>query len=253
VAITFLLELGLYLVLTRLPPQFIETFSGAAWTLGIIAPSAGLLHVLALTIGSSTSAEEYELGTADYWMTRPLKRSSYFLGKTVGGLVLLFLIVFTYSILSLSVSWYVFGPQSKVEIFPIALAASIASAAPFYAIGLAFGELLRRSMMSTIVAGAVFFASVLVETYANFVALIAGDLTLREVVRFLPSWASTGLTPTILTDALGLSLNTPGAPFTGLGAENLWLAAASIFIYSTVFFLIAWLRFRHSDVTRRAL
>jgi ABC-2 type transport system permease protein len=240
-------------VLTRLPPQFIETFSGAAWTLGIIAPSAGLLHVLALTIGSSTSAEEYELGTADYWMTRPLKRSSYFLGKTVGGLVLLSLIIFTYSILSLAVSWYVFGPQARVETFPIALAASIASAAPFYALGLALGELLRRSMMSTIVAGAVFFASVLVETYANFVALISGDLTLREVVKLLPSWAATGLTPTILTDSVGLSINTPGAPFIGFGAENLWTAVSSLLIYSAVFFLVAWLRFRHSDVTRRAL
>ena len=252
-AITFLLELGLYLVLTRLPPQFIQAFSGVAWTLGIIAPSAGLLHVLALTIGSSTSAEEYELGTADYWMTQPLRRSSYFLGKTIGGLVLLFLIIFTYSLLSLSVSWYVFGPQSKVETFPLALAASTASAAPFYAIGLAFGELLRRSMMSTIVAGAVFFASALVQTYANFVALIAGDLTLQEFVRFLPTWAPTGLTPTILTDAVDLGINTPGAPFAGFGAENLWLAAANLVTYSAVFFLVAWLRFRHSDVTRRAL
>ncbi|MDW7977220.1 MAG: hypothetical protein RMH74_00275 [Candidatus Caldarchaeum sp.] len=79
---TFLLQVGIYLVLTRLPSRFVDPFTAHAWMIGVLAPSTALVHVLALTVGASTSAEEYEAGTADYWFTRPLSRHVYFLGST---------------------------------------------------------------------------------------------------------------------------------------------------------------------------
>lgn len=253
-ALTFLLEVGLYLVLTRLPTLLIDPFAGIIWSVGIIAPSAGLVHVLALTIGSATTAEEYETGTADYWFTRPISRIQYFIGKVVGGLALLFIIVLTYSVVSLAIAWFAFGPQSRLEVFPAGVFVSVFSALPFYTIGLAFGEVLRRSMMSTILSGTVFFSSTLIETYANIAAAIGNDPSLLTVVRYLPTWATVGTTSTILLETLDISIGVPGGVFllSGVGAENLGQAFLSIVAYSLASLAIAWVKFRYSDVTRRA-
>ncbi|MCX8200837.1 MAG: ABC transporter permease [Candidatus Caldarchaeum sp.] len=253
-AVTFLLEVGLYLVLTRLPPAFINPFSSSIWVVGIIAPSAGLVHVLALTIGSATSAEEYESGTADYWFTRPIRRLTYFAGKTIGGIALLLIFISTYSLLSVAISWYAFGPQTKVELLPLAIAVSVAAAMPFYSIGLLFGESLRRSMMSTVLSGTVFFASALIEGYANIATVIGNDPSLLEAVKYLPTWAAAGITSTILLDSMGLNFSVPGPGFflSRVGAENLVLAAANLISYSAVPLALAWIRFRYSDVTKRA-
>jgi ABC-2 type transport system permease protein len=71
IASIFLLEIAIYLVLTRLPETLIRPLAGYAWVVGVLAPSTALIHVLALMVGATTSAEEYEVGTADYWLTRP--------------------------------------------------------------------------------------------------------------------------------------------------------------------------------------
>jgi hypothetical protein len=39
----------------------------------------------------------------------------------------------------------------------------------FYSLGLALGEFLRRNMMSTVLAGMIFFTSFIAETYINIV------------------------------------------------------------------------------------
>ncbi|MCS7133594.1 MAG: ABC transporter permease [Candidatus Caldarchaeum sp.] len=253
-ALTFLLEVGLYLVLTRLPQTLISPFSSLLWAVGIIAPSAGLIHVLALTIGSATSAEEYETGTADYWFTRPISRFTYFAGKTLGGMALLIIIVSTYSLLSVAIAWYAFGPQAKVEHVFTAVATSVLAATPFYCIGLAFGESLRRSMMSTVLSGTVFFASTLIEGYANIAAAIGNDPSLLEAIKYLPTWAATGITSTILLDILDVSLNFPGPAFflSGVGPQNLMTAIINLLTFSAIPLAATWVRLRYSDVTRRA-
>ncbi|MDW8083958.1 MAG: ABC transporter permease [Candidatus Caldarchaeum sp.] len=252
--VTFLLEVGIYLVLTRLPPTLLNPFSNVVWVVGIIAPSAGLLHILALTIGSATSAEEYETGTADYWFTRPISRAQHFLGKTVGGIALLFIIILTYSLLSLAIAWYAFGPQAKVENLPTAVLVSLAAALPFYSVGLAFGEALRRSMMSTVLSGTVFFASALVETYANIAANVGNDPSLLYAVRYLPTWAAAGITSTVLLNSIGINLNTPGMGlfFAGVGSHNIVLALVNLLAYTSVPLTAAWIKFRYSDVTKRS-
>ncbi|MCS7142449.1 MAG: ABC transporter permease [Aigarchaeota archaeon] len=254
-ATTFLLEIGVYFVLTRLPASFIDSIRPYAWVVGLIAPSTVLLHVLGLTIGSSTSAEEYETGTADFWFTRPMSRFEYFTGKVIGGFMLLVVLIFSYSFIALSVSWYVFGPQQRVDLFMNGLVSSVFSALPFYLMGIAFGELIRRGMVATIVAGTTFFGCVIYTSYANFIAVINNDGSLLDTVKLLPTWGATNIPISVVSEQIDtpqlrlfiagpLGISDPGL--------DLSLAAINVVAYSLLFFSAAFIRFRYSDVTRRA-
>ncbi|MDW7977219.1 MAG: hypothetical protein RMH74_00270 [Candidatus Caldarchaeum sp.] len=158
----------------------------------------------------------------------------------------------TYSLLALGISWFVFGPQSRLDVFAVAVAASAASSLTFYSIGLAVGEVVRRSMVSTILAGTVFFASFLTESYANIVALIGNDRSLLDAVKILPTWGSVSLTSTIVLENLGLSASFLINAFSRLSLQDLPLAALNLALYTAASIAVAWIKFRYSDVTRRA-
>ncbi|MEM1937643.1 MAG: ABC transporter permease subunit [Candidatus Caldarchaeum sp.] len=249
---TLLLQVGIYLVFTRLPTSLVSPITPYTWMIGVLAPSTALIHILALTIGASTSAEEYEVGTADYWFTRPLARHEYFLGKILGGFVLISLLITTYSLLALALSSYVFGPQSRLEVFALAVAASVASSLPFYSMGLAVGEMVRRSMVSTIITGTVFFASFLTESYASIAAVLGGDRSLLEAVKLLPTWGSVGLTSTIVLDNLSLPTAALLNLFNRITPQDIPTALLNLFAYTAAATTLAWLKFRYSDVSRRA-
>lgn len=251
---TLLLEVAIYFVLTRLPPLFVNPIRQYAWSVGLIAPSTALLHVLAITIGASASSEEYETGTADFWFTRPISRLEYFAGKTLGGLLLLGSIIALYSSLALVLSWYAFGPQSRLDALVLGIAASLASAAPSFALGVALGELTRRSMIAILLGGILFFGSVLFQSYANVVAVLNNDTSLLEIASYLPSWGAVGYTVTVVSELLNLRGFAASffAAASGLTLVDVGRAHLSILAYSVAPFLAAWFRLRYGDVTRRS-
>jgi len=251
IALIFLTEAALYLILTLLPANFIQPFKAYAWIIGIIVPSTVLIHILALTIGASTFSEEYEMGTADFWLTRPMRRAEYFAGKVAGGLAFTALIVLTYSILSLLLSWWVFGPQSRLDLYLEAILTSIFSTITFLTLGLAAGELLRRSMLATIFGAAAFFASLIVETYLGVVGALTGDQSLTGLTVYLPSWAASRLTTTIISNGLGAQAFIPLPPI-ATQAADLGTAFLNIALYSTSFLALTLARLTFTDVTRRA-
>ncbi|MEN3047819.1 MAG: ABC transporter permease subunit [Candidatus Caldarchaeales archaeon] len=253
-AATLLLEVAIYYVLTRLPPFIVNPIRQYAWSVGLVAPSTALVHVLAITIGASTSSEEYETGTADFWFTRPISRIEYFAGKLLGGLLLLGSIVALYSCLALALSWYAFGPQSRLDVLAVGIAASLASAAPSFALGVALGELTRRSMIAILLGGILFFGSVLFQSYANVVAVLNDDRSLLEISSYLQSWAAVGYTVTVVADLLNLRAFAAGlfGAASGLSLVDVGRAHLSILAYSIAPVIAAWFRLRYSDVTRRS-
>ncbi len=229
-------------------------FIPIAWTVGLLAPAGLLLHILALTVGSASFSEEYEMGTADYWLTRPISMAEYFIGKTLGSLTFITIIIGFYSVLSLLLPWYIYGPQTRLDIFALAVLVSIASTGPFLSLGISMGELLRRSMLATITSASAFFASVIIETYITFVGLINNDPTIIELTRYLPTWPATRLVSTALADVLPTGIPVPGpTPFTGaIPGQEIWAALANLAIYTALFLTIALVRLTRTDVTRRA-
>lgn len=256
IASIFLLEVVIYLVLTRLPQTLIGPLAGYAWVIGVLAPSTALIHVLALMVGATTSAEEYEAGTADYWLTRPITRLEYFVGNLAGGLAFITLLILFYSFFAAAISSYVFGPQNGLTALPATVFSTVVSVLVFYSLGLATGELLRRSMLSTILAGMVFFGSFIAETYLTIVSTLNNDPSLLDAVRYLPTWGAVRLASTT-------TFNMLGAPalgsvflrfFTSLSQTGeTAMLLANIATYTAAALATAWIRLRYTDVTRKAL
>jgi ABC-2 type transport system permease protein len=224
--------------------------------LGIVAPTLGLLQVTSLMVGSTVFSDEYEAGTSDFWLTRPISRTEYYIGKVLGGLALVLIIISAYTAFSVGIAWFVFGPQQRLDLLVTSLPASVASSLPFYTIGLAFSEVLRRGMMATVLSGLTFFGSYIFEGYANIVAALSDDRALLELSHLLPTWGSTRIT----TDVLVQGLTGSGLPSTGIlsflarssGGSSLSLMLLNVAAYTAIALLLAWLRLRTSDVTRRA-
>ncbi len=257
VAAVFLTEAGLYLVISRLPPSLLGPVSPYVWVLGVLAPTLGLLQVTSLMVGSTVFSDEYEAGTSDFWLTRPVSRTEYYIGKALGGLALILCIVSAYIAFSVGIAWFVFGPQNRLDLLLTTFPASVASALPFYAIGLAFSEVLRRGMMATILSGLTFFGSYIFESYANAVATFSNDRALLELTQFLPTWGSVRITTDVLVQGLsGSGLSPTGilALLTGLsGGSSTSLMLLNVIAYTAIALLVAWLRLRTGDVSRRAL
>ncbi len=254
VALIFLLEVSIYLISTLLPRSFINPFIPVAWAVGLLAPAGLLLHILALAVGSASFSEEYEMGTADYWLTRPISTAEYFIGKVAGSAAFMTLIIALYSLLSLLLPWFIYGPQSKLEIYVLGALSSIIAMLPFLSIGIAMGEVLRRSMLATITSSSAFFASLIAEFYLNIVGQINNDPSLIELSRLLPTWPSIRLVSSIVAEALpgGLPITGP-APIAGtIPPPELGTALASISIYAAIFLATALARLTKTDVTRRA-
>jgi len=252
VALIFLVEGGLYLVITRLPPSFTSLFQGYAWIVGVLVPSSLLIHVLALTIGASAFSEEYEMGTVDFWLTKPISRMEYFMGKVAGSLVFTALIVATYNSLALVISATVYGPQQRLDLLIPASLVTIFSSLPFLFIGLCAGELLRRSMFATIFASIGFFASLIVGFYISIVVLLTGDQALGGAVRLLPTWGAVNLLPTfILNEVPQLRIVPAPASSPITTSVDIWEVSLNVALYSAVFCLLTILRLTKSDITRR--
>ncbi len=257
IAAVFLTEAGLYLVITRLPPQLLGPLHPYAWVPGVIAPTLGLLQITSLMVGSTVFSDEYEAGTSDFWLTRPISRTEYYIGKVLGGLALILCIVSAYIAFSVGIAWFVFGPQRRLDLLLTSFPASVASALPVYAIALAFSEALRRGMIATILSGITFFGSYIFESYANVVATFSNDKTLLELIRFLPTWGSVRITTDVL--AQGLSGSDPSLAqtlgfLTGLSdGSSTSLILLNVVAFTAIALLVAWLRLRTGDVSRRAL
>lgn len=91
------------------------------------------------------------------------------MGNILGGFSFLSILVILYSSFAASISSHVSGPQRGLDILPASILSTILSVMVFYSLELALGEFLRRNMMSTILAGMIFFTSFIAETYINIV------------------------------------------------------------------------------------
>jgi ABC-type transport system involved in multi-copper enzyme maturation permease subunit len=90
-------------------------------------------------------------------------------GNILGGFSFLSILVILYSSFAASISSHVSGPKRGLDILPASILSTILSVMVFYSLELALGEFLRRNMMSTILAGMIFFTSFIAETYINIV------------------------------------------------------------------------------------
>ena len=223
------------------------------WIIGVFLPQAFFVQFTALLIAAGSMSEEYESGTAEVLLSKPVSRDEYFFGKYLGGYALLFGILVLDATLTVTSATFVFGPQVDLGILPMIVVAQVFAASVFYSVAFMFGELIRRSSLSYIIAASVFFTSEIIGGILDFLYDLTGSGVYVTANRYLP---------TSPVDSLALLLAEPKIPSTAsiifrLGplatpVETSTAAAALLITaYAVTAVLIALTYFGRMDVAKR--
>lgn len=163
------------------------------WVLGIFVPQGFFLPFTALLIAAGSMSEEYEQGTAEVLLSKPVTRDEYFAGKYIGGFLLLTCVILLNSILSLASATFTYGVQSSLEVLPLVVLSQVFSAVVFYSVAFMSGELVRRSSLSYILASAVYFTSEISGIYLRVIYGLTGNPLYQQVNSYLPTTPVTSL------------------------------------------------------------
>jgi ABC-2 type transport system permease protein len=222
------------------------------WVVGVFIPQAFFLQFIALLIAAGSMSEEYEQGTAEVLLSKPVGRGEYLFGKYLGGYSLLVLVIILNVVLSVASATYVFGAQMGLEILPSVLLVQAFSGLVFFSLSFMIGELIRRSSLSYILSSAVFFTSQIVGIYLTIIYNLTGQETFRTASLYLP---------TSPVNSLPLLVAEPSLPSTvqtllrlgGIGAveTSFWFSALMVLIYSVSALMIAAAYFARADVAKR--
>lgn len=197
VAITLLFEVGIYVLLSQVRSQAVEQvlspFKPLLWVIGVLLPQSLLLHFIAISISSGSMSEEYEQGTVDFFLTKPITRLQFALGKFVGGFFLVVLIYLLMESLALFLSVTLFGRQLYISYVPLLTVIVIFSSITFYSIGFVAGEVLRRSSLAFLVSSSILIGSILIGGVLVFVGRLTGSGLYTEIALAMPSWGATQL------------------------------------------------------------
>lgn len=197
IGITFLFEVGVYLALAEVrSPRIealVEPLKDLLWLAGVLLPQSLLLHFISISISSGAMSEEYEQGTVDFFLTKPITRMEFLLGKFLGGYILVSAIYGLMVVLALILSFSFFGPQSELNYLPSIALSILFSTLAFFSIGFMFGEMVRRSSLAFLISSTVLIGSIIIGAVLQFVANITSISFLTDIAVSLPSWGATEL------------------------------------------------------------
>ena len=254
VAITLLIGLAPYYLLDVVHVSLITPpIRPYMWVVGIFIPQAFFVQFTALLIAAGSMSEEYESGTAEVLLSKPISRQEYFFGKYLGGYVLLVCIMALDSLLTVASATFVFGPQSQLGILPWVFLAQIFAATVFFSFAFMFGELMRRSSLSYITSASFFFVSLIIGLILDLFYTLTGSGIYLTVNRFLPTSPVDSLAllyaepqlPSVTSTIFRFGLfSTPVEPSTAT-------AALLIAVYAVAAVGVALAYFMNADVAKR--
>jgi len=198
-------------------------------------------------------SEEYEQGTAELLLSKPVTKAEYFLGKFLGGYSLIVFIIALNMVLSVLSATVTFGTQVALNTLPLVLSAQIFSAVLFFGVGFMFGEVVRRSSLAYIISSALFFTSEIFSIALTLIYTLTPIDFYRQVQLLLPTspMASIGLLveqPYLPAQVVRLL---SFASFGGAVESSLSFSIALILIYFLSVFLVAFVYFEQADVSRK--
>jgi ABC-2 type transport system permease protein len=255
IAITFLFEIGVYLSLAEFRTPRIEKLlspiEDLLWLAGVLLPQSLLIHFISISISSGAMSEEYEQGTVDFFMTKPITRLSFLIGKFLGGYLLVTLIYLLMVALALIFSFSFFGNQVELQYLPVVVLSILFSTLTFFSIGFMFGEIFRRSSLAFLVSSTILIGSIIIGAVLLFVAKLTSLYFLISIAISLPAWGSTELPyiiaqgipqATIIVEALEIFPVVPGTTIA---------AIAYILGYSSFAIIMAFISFLHRDIPKK--
>ena len=254
VAFTALLDTVPYYILSTSGTTIIPTsLYPYLWVAGVIAPFSLFIQFIAILIAAGAMSEEYEAGTAELLLSKPVSRTEFFVGKFLGGYFLLAMLIAFNALLSVGTATLTYGPQTGLETIPQVVLVEVYSSALFYSVAFMLGELVRRSSLSYILSSALIVSSQIIGTYLQVAFELTGKTFYEDIHVYLPTTVAgslppqfeQGMLPSSAGRLFGLILGPPG------GTPSEAAAALMVGIYLIVATSVALAYFRWADVSRR--
>jgi ABC-2 type transport system permease protein len=223
------------------------------WVVGFFFAGPLLLNFTAILIAAGAMSEEYEQGTAELLLSKPVKRSDYFIGKFLGGYLLFLAILAIDIFLTITSAYAAFGTQLDIGLVPFLFVAQAFSSLLFYSLAFMLGELLRRSSLAYIFSSALFLSSIIIGIYLEFIYDLTSDTFYRTVQAYLPTSAADALPHQYMLSNLPSTLGSI-LRLAGLGGSvllNLGDSTALVLAYTLIGLAIAIVYFSYADISRR--
>jgi ABC-2 type transport system permease protein len=211
--------------------------SSLIWITGVL--EGGLfVQLIAIIVGGGSMSEEYEHGTADILLSKPIKRVEYMSGKFLGGFSLLAMVEALITFVGVTLSLGFFGAQSGLQFAPIMFLAIVYSSLIFFCLSFMFSEVFRGTTLAILLAFAILIASSVISPILTFLYGISA--------RAIPTWAATNFPSLVMSELVTASSVLPAGDLGALAQASLIIA-----VYAIVFTLIAAYRLLKSDVTKK--
>jgi ABC-2 type transport system permease protein len=257
------LAMVVFIALLDTVPYYIFATSGSSlippqvypyvWIAGVLAPFTLFIQFVAILIAAGAMSEEYEAGTAELILAKPVSRTEFFVGKFLGGYVLLSLLILLNGVLSTAAATAFFGVQADLATLPVVVLVEIYSSALFFSVAFMLGELLRRSSLAYILSSALIVASQIVGTYLSVAYELTGNAFYSTIHTYLPTTLAGSLPPqyeqSVLPSVAGRIFELLLGPASGVPSEA--VAVLLVGVYFVVAVSVALAYFRWADVSRR--
>ena len=242
-----------FVLFTRIFTDLTEDAKATMWIFGALGGQSMFIQLVAIIIAGGAMAEEYEHGTADILLSKPIKKLEYMSGKYLGGFSLLVVIEALMVAIGVLLGFAFFGPQRHLQYAPLILGAIAYSSLLFFSLTFMFSEVIRRGTLAMLTTIGVFIASqmlygVLLMLYMFSIVGGQPNEFYLDVSKLLPTW-SVGNLPTFIASELMPMLNNP---LITLVTGDITLAALIIAVYTVASILIVSIRLVKSDVTKKA-
>jgi len=251
------LQVGLfalfYYFFTNPPPGFtiigpsLEEVKAMMWLVGVLGPQSLFIPLIAIVIAGGSMSEEYERGTADMLLSKPITKIEYMTGKFLGGLTLLGFVIALTTALGATLAYGLFGPQESIQFAPVIYLVLLYSNMLFFSMAFMFSEVFRRTTLSILAAVSILVASSIIGGILSTMYFMTQEQLYLEVSKWLPNWSVSNL-PSFVASEL---ITAPESPFVSMPGGDIQLAAAIIAVYTITSILIAALKLVRSDVTKR--
>ncbi|QGR18637.1 ABC transporter permease [Stygiolobus azoricus] len=254
VLVSLFFEIAVYLALYLVPSKAVRVILiplyPYMWAVGALLPQSLLLHFLAISIASGSMSEEYEQGTIDFFLTKPVTRIRFYAEKWLGSFTLLAMIYGLMVVLSLVFSFWFFGAQTDLIDLPKIVGLVLVSSLVFFSVAFSIGEILRRSSLSFIISSSLLIGSILVSDILVFIGNFTHIATYISIALALPSWGATQL-PFLPLANSQFSLFVKALDIFPLTVGSIQDAVVSIFLYTVVPVILSLYSFTIRDVPKR--
>lgn len=240
-------------IFTQISIDLTEEAKATMWIFGVLGGQSLFIQLVAIIIAGGSMAEEYEHGTADILLSKPIRKLEYISGKFVGGFSLLVSIEALMAAIGVVMGFAFFGSQRYLQFAPLILGAIAYSSLLFFSLTFMFSEVIRKGTLAMLTTIGIFIASqivygVLLVLYGFSVAGGEPNEFYLDVSKFLPTWSASNL-PTFIASKLMPMLNNP---LIALATGEIELSAIIIAAYAIGSTLVAIIRLVKSDVTKKA-